>query len=174
MNEGRKGKKGGKRLKSKEKKVWKIVWSKKQAKPLSNALVNTKANTLHPLKINEKTETIVVTNEPTKKINELVNNIQTKKQEPSKKAATAKSSTPNNAFTYFYPEKNHQIGLSNLHKSTMSSSDEGHSLLWIVVVVLIILWALGIISGSFGLGVLINLLLVIAFVLLILWLLRII
>lgn len=46
------------------------------------------------------------------------------------------------------------------------------SLLWIVIIVLIVLWALGLIAGNFG-G-LIHLLLVIALILLILWLLRII
>ncbi len=61
----------------------------------------------------------------------------------------------------------------NLVKRISASEREGHSLLWIVVVVLIILWALGIISGSFGLGILINLLLLIALILLILWLFRI-
>lgn len=53
-----------------------------------------------------------------------------------------------------------------------SSSDEGRSLLWILIIVLLVLWALGIISGAFGLGILINVLLVVAVILLILWLLR--
>jgi len=46
------------------------------------------------------------------------------------------------------------------------------SLLWIIIIILLILWALGFISGNFG-G-LVHLLLVIALILLILWLLRII
>jgi hypothetical protein len=46
------------------------------------------------------------------------------------------------------------------------------SLLWIVIIILLVLWALGLIAGNFG-G-LIHLLLVIALILLILWLLRII
>ncbi len=46
------------------------------------------------------------------------------------------------------------------------------SMLWIVIIVLIVLWALGLIAGNFG-G-LIHLLLLIALILLILWLLRII
>jgi hypothetical protein len=48
------------------------------------------------------------------------------------------------------------------------------SLLWIVILVLLILWALGLLAGGWGLGGLINILLVIALILLILWLLRII
>jgi hypothetical protein len=48
------------------------------------------------------------------------------------------------------------------------------SLLWIVILVILILWLLGILSGGFGLGGLINVLLVVALILLILWLLRII
>jgi hypothetical protein len=46
------------------------------------------------------------------------------------------------------------------------------SLLWIVIIILLVLWALGLIAGNFG-G-LIHLLLIIALILLILWLLRII
>jgi hypothetical protein len=48
------------------------------------------------------------------------------------------------------------------------------SLIWIVILVLLILWALGLLAGGWGLGGLINILLVIALILLILWLLRII
>jgi hypothetical protein len=55
-----------------------------------------------------------------------------------------------------------------------SSGDRGAalSLLWIVIVVILILWLIGILAGGFGLGGLINVLLIIALVLLILWLLR--
>lgn len=47
------------------------------------------------------------------------------------------------------------------------------SLLWIVIVVILIIWLLGLVAGGWGLGGLINLLLLIAVILLILWLLRI-
>lgn len=57
-------------------------------------------------------------------------------------------------------------------KNSAVSEGDGLSLLWIIIVVLLILWALGFISGNFG-G-LVHLLLVIALILLILWLLRII
>lgn len=50
-------------------------------------------------------------------------------------------------------------------------NDDGLSFLWVVIVVLLVLWALGYIAG-FSLGGLINILLVIALILLILWLLR--
>ncbi len=46
------------------------------------------------------------------------------------------------------------------------------SLLWLVIVIILILWLIGILAGGFGLGGLINLLLLIALILLILWLLR--
>jgi hypothetical protein len=48
------------------------------------------------------------------------------------------------------------------------------SLFWLVIVVILILWLIGLLSGGWGLGGLINLLLVVALILLILWLLRII
>jgi len=53
-----------------------------------------------------------------------------------------------------------------------ASERDALSLLWIVIVVILILWLIGIIAGGFGLGGLINLLLVIALILLVLWLLR--
>jgi hypothetical protein len=55
-----------------------------------------------------------------------------------------------------------------------SRDDETLSLLWIVIVVLIILWALGFLVGGLVQGGFIHLLLVVALILLILWLLRII
>lgn len=53
-----------------------------------------------------------------------------------------------------------------------ASNDHGHSLLWIIVVVILILWAIGFLADGFGLGGLIHVLLVIALILFILWLLR--
>lgn len=52
--------------------------------------------------------------------------------------------------------------------------DDGLSLFWAVILVVVILWAIGFLTGGFGLGNLIHLLLVVALILLILWLLRII
>jgi len=56
------------------------------------------------------------------------------------------------------------------------SADErdGLSLFWIVILVILILWAVGFLAGGFGLGGFINLLLLVALILLILWLIRII
>lgn len=53
------------------------------------------------------------------------------------------------------------------------NDDDGYSLLWIVILILLILWLLGVLSGGWGLGGLLYILLVIALVLLILWLLKI-
>jgi len=49
---------------------------------------------------------------------------------------------------------------------------DARSLLWLIVVVLLILWAIGFLLGGLGLGWVIHLLAVIAVILLILWLLR--
>jgi len=46
------------------------------------------------------------------------------------------------------------------------------SLFWIIILALLILWAIGVLGGGFGLGGLIYLLLVVALILLVLWLLR--
>jgi len=55
----------------------------------------------------------------------------------------------------------------------VSSDGDGLSLFWIIILVILILWAIGFLGGGFGLGALINLLLLVALILLILWLLRI-
>jgi hypothetical protein len=62
--------------------------------------------------------------------------------------------------------------LSKSKSIQASDDDDALSLFWIIIVVLIILWALGFFIGS--VGSFINLLLVLALILLILWLLRII
>lgn len=61
-----------------------------------------------------------------------------------------------------------------LKKPLVRDSSDGLSLFWIVILVILILWAVGFLAGGFGIGNLINLLLVVALVLLILWLLRVI
>jgi hypothetical protein len=53
------------------------------------------------------------------------------------------------------------------------NDDDGYSLLWILILILLILWLLGVLSGGWGLGGLLYILLVIALILLILWLLKI-
>ena len=70
------------------------------------------------------------------------------------------------------------ISQSPFISTNVSDGDRGEraalSLLWLVIVIVLILWLIGILAGGFGLGGLINLLLVIALILLILWLLRVI
>lgn len=51
------------------------------------------------------------------------------------------------------------------------NSERQHSLLWIVIVAILIIWLIGFLLDGFGLGWLIHILLVVALVLLILWLL---
>ena len=58
-------------------------------------------------------------------------------------------------------------------RPTAGSDDDALSLFWIVIIVLLVLYLLGVISGGWGLGILIHLLLILALILLILWLLRI-
>ncbi len=59
-----------------------------------------------------------------------------------------------------------------LQPRTSAGDGEGLSLFWIVILVILLLWAFGFLAGGFGLGGLINILLVVALILLILWLLR--
>lgn len=67
---------------------------------------------------------------------------------------------------------NKQTVLESSGDGDRGAERDALSLLWIVIVVILILWLIGIIAGGFGLGGLINLLLVIALILFILWLLR--
>ncbi|HTA84564.1 MAG TPA: hypothetical protein VK783_16590 [Bacteroidia bacterium] len=55
-----------------------------------------------------------------------------------------------------------------------TTQDDGprvHSLFWLVITVILVLWLIGILTGDFGIGILINLLLIVALILLVLWLL---
>lgn len=61
--------------------------------------------------------------------------------------------------------------LKKMKSSSARSDSAGLSLFWIVILVLLVLWALGLIGG-WGPGGLIYILLVVALILLILWLLR--
>jgi hypothetical protein len=62
--------------------------------------------------------------------------------------------------------------VNKANTTSINRDGDGLSLFWLVILILLILWAIGLASGGFGLGGLINVLLVIALVLLILWLLE--
>lgn len=73
--------------------------------------------------------------------------------------------------------KNNKNSFESPAPNAITDDDRGAralSLLWIVILVLLILWLIGVLAGDFGIGPLINLLLVVALILLILWLLRVI
>ena len=75
----------------------------------------------------------------------------------------------------FYPLTQIKSTFSKFKKNGRLHDDgEGLSLFWIVILIILILWALGVISAGFAIGSIINLLLLAALILLILWLLRII
>ncbi len=60
------------------------------------------------------------------------------------------------------------------HASPARVDGDGHSLLWLVVLIILILWLIAFLSGGWGLGGFIHLLLVVAIILFILWILGII
>lgn len=68
-----------------------------------------------------------------------------------------------------------KMQFENAPQNITATKDEGghraHSLFWTVILIILILWLIGILTGGFGIGVLINLLLLVALVLFILWLL---
>jgi len=63
-------------------------------------------------------------------------------------------------------------GISKLHMLNAQKDDEARSLFWLVITVLVIIWLIALVSGGWGLGGFVNLLLLIALILFILWLLR--
>jgi len=77
--------------------------------------------------------------------------------------------TKSNAYTINKPVANETVR----QKLSGDAASDGLSLFWIVILVILILWAIAFIAGGFGLGNLIHILLIIALVLFILWLLRI-
>jgi hypothetical protein len=56
----------------------------------------------------------------------------------------------------------------------VAGPSDGYSLLWIIIVVLAVLYLIGLLTGGFGLGPIIHVLIIVAVVLLILWLLKVI
>lgn len=68
----------------------------------------------------------------------------------------------------------HQKRSTVIGSVTIADHEDGLSFFWVVILIILILWVLGLLSGGFGLGGLLNLLWIIALILLILWLLRVI
>ncbi len=91
-----------------------------------------------------------------------------------KQAKEAKLAVPVKKTQKLYSLPERKMDRQVFKPAPLASNGDALSLLWIVILVLLILWAIGFIAGGFGLGGLIHVLLVIALVLLILWLLRII
>ncbi len=90
-----------------------------------------------------------------------------------KKSAKQRVNAKTGIITYPIVQIKHK--LTEIKKIDSDSSDkDGLSLFWIIILVLLILWAFGFLSGEFVFGGLIHILLVVALILLILWLLRII
>ncbi len=84
------------------------------------------------------------------------------------KAATSNSLAVDSKFNS--PVKV-QKNKSTFEKILKSPSDNPHSLLAVLIAILLIIWLVGILSGGWGMGGLIHILLVIAVILLIIWLL---
>jgi len=89
---------------------------------------------------------------------------------PAPKVETAAKHTVLNIETPAYQAKKQVSRILN----QSHSREDGLSLFWIIILILLILWAIGFLAGGLGLGGLFNLVLLIALILLILWLLRVI
>ncbi len=128
----------------------------------------------------------VVTNNPVANSKELVKNtsplaiVNIKKMLPKIHVLpVAKQANATSSGSTITPASESSPIVSESPKMNTGISDDGGehaalSLLWLVIVIILILWLVGLLAGGFGLGGLINLLLVVALILLVLWLLRII
>jgi hypothetical protein len=119
-----------------------------------------------PIAVTEEAKLEIVQSNPNEKVTEVR---EIEKTTPTNLAHNIENKPENKTRSVISARKNNVKTI--LSKNSIES--EVYSLLWIVIVVLLILWALGLISG-FGATGLIHILLVIALILLILWLLRII
>jgi hypothetical protein len=118
-----------------------------------------------PIAVTEEAKLEIVQSNPNEKVTEF----KIEKTTPTNLAHNLEDKPENKTRSVISARKNNVKNIL----SKNSIENEVYSLLWIVIVVLLILWALGLISG-FGATGLIHILLVIALILLILWLLRII
>jgi hypothetical protein len=102
-----------------------------------------------------------------------------KKMQPKINALPIAKQTKANGFGFVVnPATEANPIVSESPKMNTAVSDDGGehaalSLLWLVIVIILILWLIGLLAGGFGFGALINLLLLIALILFILWILRI-
>jgi hypothetical protein len=129
--------------------------------------------------------TPVITNSPVANSKEAIKNtspaviVNIKKMMPKINVLPiAKQGSANSFGTTMAPASESSPIVSESPKITTSISDDGGehaalSLLWLVIVIILILWLIGLLAGGFGFGALINLLLLIALILFILWILRI-
>jgi Flp pilus assembly protein TadB len=78
-------------------------------------------------------------------------------------------------ISYIVTSEDENAGLAQLKKTSMDSvAGDALSLFWIIILLLLILWLVAILSGGWGLGGFVHIILIVALVLLILWLFRII
>jgi hypothetical protein len=90
----------------------------------------------------------------------------------STRVAPSKKHMAYSTLAMGYPKENPKSFNAKKDENTLAA--DALSLFWIIIIILLILWLIAILTGGWGLGWTIHLLLVIALILLILWLLRII
>ncbi|MDP2387808.1 MAG: DUF5670 family protein [Bacteroidota bacterium] len=154
----------GKHKVAAEKKDEKIAQLKiKEASVIDASKVKTQQNSIAEYKVSNpiaENKTLVASNGRTP----IVFNTHIVSKHPVKQVPT---------FNLFpIKDVKHSI-FSKKRVSPVMHDGDGLSLFWIIILVLLILWAFGLLGGGWGLGIFINVLLVIALILLILWLLRI-
>ncbi len=94
------------------------------------------------------------------RLNDMINTAESNKVKETERASNLKSLT------------NIKKGNNLFHISKIQPNGEARSLFWLVITILLIIWLIALVSGGWGLGGLVNILLVVALILFILWLLR--
>lgn len=147
------------------------VSSQKKHPTTKNTLPSTSEQRLETLKLVAKPTEQVNTREKLQKNDAVTQAAASGKNQTARRIKNSHSVLPDilSSFSIQKPIKtiDKLIDTGKLHAG---SDDDGLSLFWIIILIVLILWLLGFISGNFG-GI-INLLLIIALILLILWLLK--
>lgn len=147
------------------------VSSQKKRPTTKNTPASTAEQPLETLKLVSKPTEQINTGEKLQKTNAVTRAAAPGKNQTARRINNSPSVLPDilSSFSIQKPIKTIDK-LIDSRKLQAGSDDDGLSLFWIIILIVLILWLLGFISGNFG-GI-INLLLVIALILLILWLLK--
>lgn len=130
------------------------------AQPATIAIANESAKEEKGLEANADSKNISASQQKPDLLNDMINTAESDNAKETER--------PENVSNLSKVKKGNNL----FHQSKMQPNGEARSLFWLVITILLIIWLVAILSGGWGFGGLVNLLLLIALILFILWLLR--